>query len=103
VVFGAADDPVKLGLVASLARPSGNLTGINFFLQEANTKRLGLLHQLVPEAVHVAALVNPASGATTETTLRTVQEAARTIGLQIHVLNASTSREIDAAFATLAR
>jgi putative ABC transport system substrate-binding protein len=103
IVFGVGDDPVKLGLVASLARPGGNATGVNFFLQELNAKRLGLLHELVPKAVRVAVLVNPANGPTAETTLRDVQEAARVLGLQIHVLNASTSREIDAAFATLAR
>jgi putative ABC transport system substrate-binding protein len=103
IVFGVGDDPVKLGLVASLARPGGNATGVNFFLQELNAKRLGLLHELVPKAIRVAVLVNPANAATAETTLREVQETARVIGLQIHVLNASTSREIDAAFATLAR
>jgi putative ABC transport system substrate-binding protein len=103
IVFGVGDDPVKLGLVASLARPGGNATGVNFFQQEVGAKRLGLLHELVPKAVRVAVLVNPANATVAETTLRGVQEAARTIGLQIRVLNASTSREIDAAFATLAR
>jgi putative ABC transport system substrate-binding protein len=103
IVFAVAEDPVKLGLVASLARPGGNLTGINFFVGEVVAKRLGLLHELVPKAVRVAVLVNPADATNTDTTLRDVQEAARVIGLQIHVLNASTSREIDAAFATLAR
>ena len=76
---------------------------MNFFNGEVNARRLGLLHELVPKAVHVAVLVNPADGAIAETTLRDEQEAARIIGLQIHILNASTSREIDAAFATLAR
>jgi putative tryptophan/tyrosine transport system substrate-binding protein len=103
IVFGVGEDPVKLGLVASLARPGGNATGINFFGQEVDVKRLGLLHELVPKAVRVAVLVNPANASNAETTLREVQKAARAIGLQIHVLNASTSREIDAAFATLAR
>ena len=103
IVFGVGEDPVKLGLVASLARPGGNATGINFFTAEVVAKRLALLHELVPKAVRVAVLVNPANAPTAETTLREVQEAARAIGLQIHVLNASTSREIDAAFATLAR
>jgi putative ABC transport system substrate-binding protein len=104
IVAGFADDPVKLGLVASLARPGGNTTGINFFAQEVNAKRLGLLHDLVPKAVRVALLINPTNTTSAETTSRDVQEAARSIGLQIHVLlNASTSREIDAAFATLAR
>jgi putative ABC transport system substrate-binding protein len=102
IVFGVADDPVKLGLVASLARPGGNATGINFFQNEVVAKRLGLLHELVPKAVRVAVLVNPANGPSAETTLREVQEAAPTIGLQIQILNATTSGEIDAAFATLA-
>jgi putative tryptophan/tyrosine transport system substrate-binding protein len=103
IVFGVNDDPVKLGLVASLARPGGNATGVNFFNAELVAKRLALLHELVPKAVRIAVLVNPANGPTAEATLREVQEAARAIGLQIQVLNASTSREIDAAFATLAR
>ena len=103
IVFGVGDDPVKLGLVASLARPGGNATGINSFAVEVVAKRLALLHELVPKAVRVAVLLNPANAPVAETTLREVQEAARAIGLQIHVLNASTSGEIDAAFATLAR
>ena len=102
IVFGVGEDPVRLGLVASLARPGGNATGINFFNGEVTAKRLGLLHELVPKAVRVAVLNNPAN-ATADTTLRDVHEAARAIGLQIHVLNATTSGEIDAAFATLAR
>jgi putative ABC transport system substrate-binding protein len=103
IVFGVGEDPVKLGLVASLARPGGNATGINFFTQEVNAKRLAFLHDLVPKAVRIAVLVNPANAPTAETTLREVQEAARAVGLQIQVLNASTIREIDAAFAALAR
>jgi ABC-type uncharacterized transport system substrate-binding protein len=103
IVFGVPEDPVKLGLVASLARPGGNATGINFFFNEVLAKRLRLLHDLVPKAVRVAVLVNPANASTAESTLRAVQEAAPTIGLQIKVLNARTSGEIDAAFATLAR
>jgi putative ABC transport system substrate-binding protein len=103
IVFGVGEDPVKLGLVASLARPAGNATGINYFSLEVNAKRLALLHELVPNAVRVAVLLNPANGPIAETTLRAVQEAAPTIGLQISVLNASTNREIDAAFAVLAR
>ena len=103
IVFGVGDDPVKLGLVASLARPGGNATGINFFVQEVVAKRLRLLHDLVPKAVRVAVLVNPANASVAESTLREVQEAAPTIGLQIQILNASTIGEIDAAFATLAR
>jgi putative tryptophan/tyrosine transport system substrate-binding protein len=103
IVFVVVQDPVRLGLVASLARPGGNATGVNVFQAEVASKRLGLLHELVPKAVRVAVLVDPANPPTTETTLREVHEAARTIGLQIQVLNVSTSNEIDAAFATLAR
>jgi putative ABC transport system substrate-binding protein len=102
IVFGVGDDPVKLGLVASLARPGGNATGFNFFTQEVNAKRLGLLQQLMPKADRVAVLVNPANVTSTETTLRDVEESARVLGLHILVLKASTSGEIDAAFATLA-
>jgi putative tryptophan/tyrosine transport system substrate-binding protein len=101
IVFGVGQDPVKMGLVASLARPGGNATGINFFNQEAVAKRLGLLHDLVPKAVRIAVLVNPANASATEPTLRELPEAARALGLQIAVLNASTSREIEAAFSTL--
>ena len=103
IVFGVGEDPVKLGLVANLARPGGNATGINFFFQEVVSKRLGLLHEMVPKAVRIAVLVNPANAPTAEATLRDLPEAARAIGLQIQVLNASTSREIEAAFATLVR
>ena len=103
IVFGVGEDPVGLGLVASLARPGGNATGINMFLMEIQTKRLGLLHELVPKAVRVAVLVNPANTPSAEATLRELPEAARVIGLQIQVLKASTSGEIEAAFATLVR
>jgi putative ABC transport system substrate-binding protein len=103
IVFGVGEDPVKLGLVASLNRPSGNATGINYFLGEVAAKRLGLLHDLVPKAVRIAVLVNPANVPVAEATLRDIPEAARVLGLQIQVLNASTSREIEAAFATLVR
>jgi putative ABC transport system substrate-binding protein len=103
IVFAVAENPVKLGLVASLARPAGNATGINFFASEVLAKRLGLLHDLVPKAVRIAVLVNPANVPTTEVTLRELPEAARILGLKIQVLNASTSREIEAAFAELAR
>jgi ABC-type uncharacterized transport system substrate-binding protein len=103
IVFGVGEDPVKLGLVASLARPGGNTTGINFFTTELVSKRLGLLHDLVPKAVRIAVLVNPANATSTEATLRDISEAAPALGLQIQVLNASTSREIEAAFATLMR
>jgi putative tryptophan/tyrosine transport system substrate-binding protein len=104
IVFGVGGDPVQLGLVASLARPGGNVTGINFFATEVAAKRLRLLHDLVPKAVRIAVLLNPANAAVGETTLRDVQEAAPTIGLHIQMtLNASTIGEIDAAFAALAR
>jgi putative ABC transport system substrate-binding protein len=102
IVFGVGDDPVKFGLVASLSRPGGNATGINFFAQELIAKQLGLLHELVPKAVRVAVLLNPANSPAAETILRDVQQAARVIGLQIRVLNATTVGEIDAAFASLA-
>jgi putative ABC transport system substrate-binding protein len=102
IVFGVAEDPVKLGLVASLARPGGNATGINNFSAELVAKRMALLHELAPKALRVAVLLNLANAAVTETTLRDVQEAARAIGLQIQVLNASMIGEIDAAFAVLA-
>jgi ABC-type uncharacterized transport system substrate-binding protein len=103
IVFAVADDPVKLGLVASLARPGGNATGINFFVQEVVAKRLRLLHELVPKAVRIAVLVNPRNAPAAEATLRGVRQAAPTIGLQIQILNAGTIGEIDAAFATLSR
>ena len=103
IVFLAPEDPVRLGLVTSLARPGGNLTGINLFIGELTAKRLELLRELVPAATRVAVLVNPVNAAITETTLRDVEPAARAMGLQIQVLNASTSREIDAAFATIVR
>jgi putative ABC transport system substrate-binding protein len=103
IIFGVGEDPVQLGLVPSLARPGGNATGINFFSREVVAKRLQLLHDLVPKAVRVAVLVNPANATNTEATLRDVPEAARAIGLQVRVLNATTIGELDAAFATLAR
>jgi putative ABC transport system substrate-binding protein len=103
IVFGVGEDPVKLGLVASLARPGGNATGINFFNAEAGAKRLGLLRDLVPKALRIALLVNPANPTIGEVMLRDIPEAARALGLEIQVLNATTSREIEAAFATLVR
>jgi putative ABC transport system substrate-binding protein len=104
IVFGVAQDPTRVNLVASLARPGGNATGINFFNTEVAAKRLRLLHDLVPNAVRIAVLVNPANGQTAKDTLREVQEAAPAIGLKIQmILNASTIGEIDAAFATIAR
>jgi putative ABC transport system substrate-binding protein len=100
IVFIVGEDPVRLGLVASLARPGGNLTGVNLFSGELTAKRLELLREMVPQAARIAVLVNPVNAVDTETTLRDVQSAARAMGLQIQVLNASTPREIDAAFAT---
>jgi len=103
IVFGVGDDPVQFGLVASLARPGGNATGVNFFSQEVAAKRLRLLHDLVPKAVRIAVLINPANATTTDSTLLAVQQAAPPIGLQVQILNATTIGEIDEAFATLAR
>jgi putative ABC transport system substrate-binding protein len=103
IVFGVGEDPVKLGLVDSLARPGGNATGFNLLNNELTAKRLGLLHDLVPKAVRIAVLVNPGNAPVAETTLRDIPEAARALGLQTHILNASTSREIEAAFAALGR
>ena len=103
IVFLVAEDPVRLGLVASLARPGGNATGINFFNAELVAKRLELLRALVPAATRVAVLVNPANARTTDTTLRDVEPAAGAMGLQIQIVRASTSGEIDAVFVTLAQ
>jgi putative tryptophan/tyrosine transport system substrate-binding protein len=101
-LFVVADDPVLLGLVASLGRPAGNLTGINLFNSELSAKRLALLHELLPQAKHVAVLVDPADTANTAATLREIDPASRAIGLQIKIFNASSSREIDAAFEAIA-
>src|SRR5262249_44213366 len=103
IVFGVAENPVSSGLVANLARPGGNATGINFFLGEVVAKRLGLLHELVPKAVRLGVLVNPANGLTAEAALRDIPEAARTLGLQVQVLKASTGPEIDAGFSAMVR
>jgi putative ABC transport system substrate-binding protein len=103
IVFTTGFDPVQLGLVASIARPEGNLTGFFFFNNELAAKRLELLHELVPAAARVVVLLNPAVTASVETTLRDLEPAARAMGLQIRTLNASTSREIDAAFTTFGR
>ena len=103
IVFIAAEDPVGLGLVTSLARPGGNLTGVNFFNLEVAAKRLGLLQQLAPTAVRVALLVNSANARITEVELREVEPAARALGLQVQLLSADSSSEIDAAFASLER
>jgi putative ABC transport system substrate-binding protein len=101
IVFRGGGDPVGGGLVASLARPGGNLTGVSFVPNELTAKRLELLSELVPQAGVIALLVNPTSGANTERVIRDVQEAARTKGLQLHVLKASSESEIDTAFASL--
>ena len=99
IVFLTGEDPVKNGVVTSLTRPGGNVTGINFVSGELTAKRLELLHELVPTATRVAVLVNP-TVPTRELTLREVEPAARAMGLQIQVVRASTSHEINAAFAT---
>ena len=105
IVFAVTDDPVKLGLVDSLARPGGNATGINFYIAELglSSKRLGLLRELVPGATRIAALVNPKNAANAEAVTRDVAAAASAIGVRIDVVHASDSREIEAAFATLVR
>ena len=103
IAFIVAEDPVRLGLVASLARPGGNLTGINFFSSELAAKRLDLLRELLPRAARVAVLVSPVDATNTASTLRDVEAAARALGLQVEVLNAETSREINAAFENVGR
>jgi putative ABC transport system substrate-binding protein len=103
IVFGVGEDPVKAGLVARLNRPEGNATGINFFTGELVAKRLALLHELVPSAKRVAVFINPADPQRAEVLRSDVQAAARNIGVQLQILDPSTSREIDTAFATLAR
>jgi putative ABC transport system substrate-binding protein len=101
ILFIATEDPVRLGLVVSLARPGGNLTGMNIFATELVAKRLALLRELVPAAARVAALVDPANKTIAEKTLQEMESAARVMGLQIQVLHASNGREIGAAFAAL--
>jgi ABC-type uncharacterized transport system substrate-binding protein len=103
IVFVTADDPVKAGLVASLARPGGNITGINFLAAELVAKRLELLRELVPGAARVAVLVNPAEARRTESTVGALEAAARTIGLQIELLRADTIGQIEAAFNSIER
>jgi putative ABC transport system substrate-binding protein len=102
IVFGMGDDPVKIGLVTSLARPGGNLTGINFFSSELAAKRMELLHEMVPAAASVAVLADP-TFTLTESQVRDAETAARAMGLQVQVLSASTSREINAAFTNFVR
>ena len=101
VIFLVGEDPTRLGLVSSLSRPTGNLTGINLFANELEAKRLALLQQLVPQASRVAVLVNPADVRNTESTLREVGVAARAIGLEIQILRASTVREITDVFTAI--
>jgi len=103
IVFSIGDDPVRLGLVASLARPGGNVTGVNFVVTELAAKRLELLRELVPAIARIGVLVNPSEATNTESTLRDVGTAAGAMGLQISTLNASTSREINTAFAGFVR
>ena len=102
IVFSVAQDPVALGLVASIGRPGGNAIGINYFAGEVVAKRLRLLHDLLPKATRVAVLINPANKGSAETTLREVQQAAPAIGLQIRFLNATTIGEISSGFASFA-
>jgi putative ABC transport system substrate-binding protein len=105
ILFGVTDDPVKLGLVASLARPGGNVTGVNFYIAEfgLSAKRLGLLRELVPQATRIAALVNPKNAETAEAVTRDVTVAASAIGAKIEVVYASDSQGIEAAFVTFVR
>jgi putative tryptophan/tyrosine transport system substrate-binding protein len=100
IVFAIGGDPIHLGLVASLNRPGGNITGVSFFASQLEAKRMGLLHELVPRASVVAVLVNP-NNPTVDVQLREVQEAARSLGLKLHTLNASSEREIEKAFIAL--
>jgi putative ABC transport system substrate-binding protein len=103
VVFSVGDDPVRLGLVASLNRPGGNATGMNFFIGELAAKRFGLLHELIPAASRIAVLANPTDATRTDTNVRDLEAAARAFGLQIHIFKASTNGEIDAAFSAIVR
>ena len=103
IVFGVGEDPVELGVVASLAKPGGNATGINFLVGEVTAKRLRLLHDMVPGAVRIAVLLNPGNVVVAESTLREVQKAAPAMGLQIQSIKATTTREIDDAFDTMRR
>ena len=103
IVFSVGDDPVRSGLVASISRPGGNATGINFLTGEVVAKRLALLHELLPGATRVTAFINPADASRAEVLREEVEVAARTVGMQLQILNPSTNREIDAAFAALVR
>jgi len=101
VVFGVSEDPVTLGLVASLARPGGNVTGINFFASEIDAKRLGLMHELLPKAKRLAVLINPANPNTADATVKALEDAAPSLGVQLLYFKASTAAEIDLAFAAM--
>jgi ABC-type uncharacterized transport system substrate-binding protein len=101
IVFLVGEDPVKLGLVASLARPGGNLTGINLFTAELAARRLELLRELVPKAARIAVLINPADVSTTESTLKEAEAAAQAMGMEIQVVKADTSREVSVGFETM--
>ena len=101
IVFAIQDDPIRLGLAASLAHPGGNATGINILGGEIVARRLGLLHELVPKAVRIGVLVNPVNVDITESTLRESSAAAHTLGLEISVFRASTTREIEQAFSMI--
>ena len=103
IVFSVGVDPVAVGLVASLNRPGGNLTGVTNLNAEILPKRLELMHELVPTATTIALLVNPSNPLVAETESRDAQTAARTLGLQLHVLHASTDRDFDTVFASLAQ
>ena len=103
IVFGVSDDPVKLGLVVSLARPGGNATGVNFFIAELVHKRLALLHELLPGASRITVLVNPANAVNAESVERDTQTGARALGLQVEIVRASTIDELQTTFETLAR
>jgi ABC-type uncharacterized transport system substrate-binding protein len=103
IVFGVAEDPVKLGLVLSLAQPGTNATGINFFASEVDAKRLGLMHELLPKAKRFAVLLNPANAPTAEATAKTVKQVAPALELELFFFNASTAADIDAAFVAIAR
>ena len=102
IVFGVGEDPVALGLVASLAQPGANATGMNFFASEIDSKRLGLMHELLPKAKRLAVLVNRANPITAEATAKALNDAAPGLGLQLLFFKASTAAEIDAAFAAFA-
>jgi putative tryptophan/tyrosine transport system substrate-binding protein len=103
IVFGVAENPVALGLVRSLAQPGGNATGTNFFAVETEAKRLGLMHELLPKAARIAVLLNPANIRNSAATSKSLREAARTLGVETVLFEASTPGEIDAAFGAIAR